>query len=65
MKSMIVLLYLIFFAFSIPWFIQGEIDLIIFGFPLWAFCALCGSVLISVLTAAVLSRPWPGEQEEQ
>ena len=35
-----------------------------FGMPAWVVTAIVASVATSVLTAVLLSRPWPGEEED-
>ena len=56
--------YLILLAIGVPWYWPRGSTAVWFGMPAWVVTAIVASVATSVLTAVLLSRPWPGEEED-
>ena len=57
--------YLVLLAVGIPWYWpKGEL-ILWFGLPAWLVTAVGASTAAAVLTAVVLRRRWPGEEEPQ
>ncbi len=52
-------------AVGIPWYWPRESVALFLGVPLWVAVAVFASVLISVFTAWLLQRPWPGESDPE
>ena len=55
--------YLVLLAVGIPWYWPEGVVVLWFGLPAWLVTAVAASTAASVLTAVVLRRPWPGEEE--
>ena len=66
MKVKLVLTYLLLLGAAIPWYWPADINLIYFGFPLWALVSLLAGLLVSILTALVLmtNRSGPSGKAE-
>jgi hypothetical protein len=58
---LICLAYCVLFAIGIPWYWPAGSTRVCFGVPCWVVVAIAASAGVSVLTAVVLRRPWPGE----
>ena len=62
----IVLTYLIAFAIAVPWYwgwFGNAGSEPVFGLPRWVVVSISASVFISCLTAWVMLRHWPVEDE--
>ena len=59
MKIKLVLTYLLLLAAVIPWYWPADVNLIYFGFPLWALVSLAAGLAVSILTAFVLMAHRP------
>ena len=59
MKVKLVLTYLLLLAVIIPWYWPAKVNLIYFGFPLWALISLAGGLAVSLVTAFVLMTDGP------
>lgn len=59
MKVKLVLTYLLLLAVIIPWYWPAKVNLIYFGFPLWALISLAGGLVVSIVTAFVLLAQGP------
>lgn len=55
--------YPILFAVGIPWYWPSGSTRLWFGMPAWVVTAIAASAAVSLLTAILLCRPWPGEDE--
>lgn len=55
--------YLILLAVGIPWYWPEGDTRLWFGMPAWVVTSLVASLAVSVLTAMLLRRPWPGEAD--
>jgi hypothetical protein len=56
------LAYFALFAIGIPWYWPEGSVKVWFGVPCWVVVAVAASAGVSLLTAALLYRPWPGEE---
>ncbi len=56
-----VLLFTALFAIAIPWYWRrfDGAEALILGVPRWFAASIAGSLLVSVVTAWALRRPWP------
>ena len=58
----IALVYLILFAFSVPWYLpatgDSEVPLWL-GLPYWVVLSIAGNVAVAAFTAFVVTRYWP------
>jgi hypothetical protein len=61
----LVVTYLIGFAIAIPWYWQEGYRETVLGLPRWVVVSIGASVFISTLTAWVMVRRWPVEDEEE
>jgi hypothetical protein len=53
-KYKLILTYLFFLVFIVPWYWPTDVNVVYFGFPLWAIISLAVALLVSILTAAIL-----------
>ena len=63
----ILLAYLVLFGFAVPWYWQYipiDDEALMFGMPVWAFCATIGSLVISLFSGWILLRRWPCEETD-
>ena len=56
--------YLVLLALGIPWYWPALDRSMLFGVPAWVVVAVAVSVVASIFTAWVYSRPWPGETKD-
>ena len=61
MKLLVPLLYLLLLVTAVPWFWPPDSMILIAGLPAWVCVAIAVSALVSLLTLAVLLKPWPQE----
>ena len=65
MKNLFI--YLVLLVISVPWywmFIPDASSTMILGVPSWVVVSVTVSACVSVHTALILRRPWPGEEGE-
>ncbi len=55
------LTYLLLFALGVPWYWPAGDTTLWLGMPAWVVVAIGVSAVISLFTAWLLRRPWPGE----
>ena len=55
--------YLVLLAVGVPWYWPEGVMILWFGLPAWLVTAVAASTGVSLLTAVVLRRRWPGEDE--
>lgn len=60
-RVMLVAAYLALLGLAIPWYWPADNHAMWFGFPGWVIVAIVVSFAASLLTAVLLSRPWPHE----
>ena len=61
----LVVTYLLGFAIAIPWYWQEGYRETVLGQPRWVVDSIGASVFMSTLTAGVMVRRWPVEDEEE
>ena len=61
----LVVTYLIGFAIAIPWYWPQGYRETVLGLPQWVVVSIGASVFIAALTAWVMVRRWPVEDEEE
>lgn len=59
----IVLAYLTLVILAVPWYWPADDRTVWLGLPAWVVVAIAVSFAVSVLTAAILSRPWAHEEK--
>lgn len=62
------LVYGLLLLLGVPWywqFIPWASERLVLGLPCWVVVSVAGSACVSVHTAFILRRPWPGEEAEQ
>ena len=57
------LLYVLLLVAAVPWYWPDAVPPIVLGVPAWVVTAVVVSLGASILTAVLLMRPWPGEQD--
>lgn len=58
----IISIYLFLLIVAIPWYWPDDIQLIVFGLPVWVLVAVLVSIVTSIFTAFLLLRyPWKTE----
>ncbi len=57
------LIYIALLIAAIPWYWPADNHGLLFGMPTWVVIAIVVSVAASCFTAALLTRPWPGESD--
>lgn len=50
-------------ALGIPWYWPASDRTLVLGVPAWVAAAVGASLAASILTALLLARPWPGEDD--
>lgn len=63
MKRIAPLLFGFLLAAAVPWYWPADDDAVWLGVPAWVLVAVVVSAAASVLTAALMSRPWPQEED--
>jgi len=57
--SWVWILYLILFAFSIPWYLPETLSMnLVLGLPLWLVCSVISVVLIAIFTQWIIIKYW-------
>ncbi|MHC4399931.1 MAG: hypothetical protein ACYTG0_09650 [Planctomycetota bacterium] len=56
-------LYAILFTVAVPWYWPPGEPTLWLGVPAWLVTSIAASAGISILTAALMLRRWPGEDE--
>ena len=54
MNYKLILTYLLLLILIVPWYWPADINVVYFGFPLWAIISLTAGLLVSILTAVIL-----------
>ncbi len=58
------LLYALLLILAVPWYWPLDSRAVWLGVPAWVCVAVVVSAAASVLTAALMARPWPGERDD-
>lgn len=57
--SWIWIIYLILFAFSIPWYFPaGQGMRLLFGLPVWLVCSITMVLLMAIFTTLIIRKYW-------
>ncbi|MEX2480607.1 MAG: hypothetical protein WD928_07080 [Gammaproteobacteria bacterium] len=65
MKRFTPLLYGLLLLLAVPWYWPADNHAIWFGVPAWVCVAVLVSLAASILTAILMTKPWPGEGDSE
>ncbi|MEQ8235075.1 MAG: hypothetical protein RLW61_02405 [Gammaproteobacteria bacterium] len=58
------LLFVVLLVLAVPWYWPADDRTLWFGVPAWVCVAVVVSAAASLLTALLMARPWPDEQDD-
>ena len=64
MNGRLPLIYLALLAIAVPWYWPADDTMVWFGAPAWVVVAVVVSLIASILTAVLMSKPWPHERDD-